>query len=116
MPLCNAEAGQLFDLSSCVRQILGGILAALHLLKPAGGLIRGELFVALLNVFRGVFLLDLAVDGLAGEVGAALGLWAQIAFESAAAGALGIPASASVRPTCARYAARTSAIRGDGSR
>src|SRR5258706_2278852 len=42
MPLCNAEAVQLFDWSSCVRQIFGGFPAALHLIEPAGGLVNIE--------------------------------------------------------------------------
>jgi hypothetical protein len=84
---------RLFDGSSGVGQVFGGILAELHLVELAGGLIRGEFLVAEVVVFGGVFVFfgaHFAIDGLAGEVGAALSFGAEIAVESAAAGTLGV--------------------------
>ena len=46
----------LFNGSSGVGQVFDGIFAALHLVEPAGGLIRREFFVAEIVVFGGIFL------------------------------------------------------------
>jgi len=63
--------------------------------------------VAHLDVFGGIFLFHLAIDGLAGEVRAALGFGAEMALQAAAAGALGVGFGGSkllrdMKPPCKR--------------